>query len=459
MNTCVIRFSFQLALIVCLGLILADWATAQSFTILHNFSGYPNDGDSPYASLTLSGNTLYGTTESGGSSPPGLGTVFKINTDGNGYTVLNDFSNANHVAFGQKPRAGLTVSGGKLYGTASQGGGASSGTVFKVNTDGTSLTVIKDFISSVDGGTPYCDLTLSGSTLYGTTHSGGTAGFGNVFKVNTDGSGYTVLKNFTNSPDGADPYAGLTLSGNTLYGTTHNGGNSSGHGTVFKINTDGSGYTVLRKFENSFDGHLPFAGLTLSGTDLYGTTEAAGTFGNTFGTVFKINTNGSGYTVLKSFTNIEGVDPRAGVTISGNTLYGTTHQGGSSGFGTVFKINTDGSGFTVLKNFTGSPDGANPQAALTISGTTLYGTTLNGGSFNLGAVFSLSLAPPLKITLSGMNVVLTWPTNWSGFTLQSTTNLAPSAWFAVAPLPVVVSGQNAVTNPISRAQQFYRLSQ
>ena len=57
---------------------------------------------------------------------------------------------------------------------------------------------------------------------------------------------YTVLKNFGGT-DGEQSYAGLTLSGNTLFGTTASGG-SSGWGTVFKLNTDGSGYTVLMDF-------------------------------------------------------------------------------------------------------------------------------------------------------------------------------------------------------------------
>jgi hypothetical protein len=55
---------------------------------------------------------------------------------------------------------------------------------------------------------------------------------------------------------------------------------------------------------------------------------------------------------------------------------------------------------------------------------------------------------------------LTWPTNAAGFTLQSTTNLvSPAVWSTVSPGPVVVNGQNAVTNPVSGTQNFYRLSQ
>ena len=65
----------------------------------------------------------------------------------------------------------------------------------------------------------------------------------------------------------------------------------------------------------------------------------------------------------------------------------------------------------------------------------------------------------LTIIRSAANVILTWPTNAPGFTLQSTTNLvSPAVWNTVSPAPVIVNGQNAVTNPISGTQKFYRLS-
>ena|ERR1017187_7405513 len=65
----------------------------------------------------------------------------------------------------------------------------------------------------------------------------------------------------------------------------------------------------------------------------------------------------------------------------------------------------------------------------------------------------------LTIIRSATNVILTWPTNATGFTLQSTTNLvSPAVWTTVVPGPVVVNGNNTVTNPISGTQQFYRLS-
>jgi uncharacterized repeat protein (TIGR03803 family) len=494
-----------LTLIAALGLILAGRATAHTFTALHSFMDMPDfpfihtntDGGLPYAVLIVSGNTLYGTTQYGGSS--GWGVVFAVNTDGTGFTNLHRFA----LSDGASPMAGLILSGDTLYGTASRGG-PGFGTVFAVNTDGSGFTNVYTFtpttgsdMTNSDGASPVAGLILSGNTLYGTTRWGGSSGNGTVFKVNTDGSGFTNLHNFTppyshsvnatTNSDGANPLAGLILSGNTLYGTAATGG-TSGKGTVFAINTDGTGFTNLHSFtatpasySTNSDGANPWADLILSRNTLYGTAQSGGSSGK--GTVFAINTDGTGFTNLHSFTatsgprpgtNSDGANPWADLILSGNTLYGTAEKGGSSGKGTVFAINIDGTGFTTLYNFTETVgldtppingDGSSPRAGLMLSGNTLFGTANEGGSSGFGTVFSLSFAPQLTIIPSGGDVILTWPTNnagfdFSGFTLQSTTNLvSPAVWTPVVPSPVVVNGQNTVTNPLSGNQQYYRLSE
>ena len=214
-----------------LGLVLALGplsAAAQTFSTLHSFTG-GNDGAFPRADLVLSGNTLYGTANSGGSA--GTGTVFKVNTDGTGFTTLYSFTGTND---GANPVAGLVLSGNTLYGTTSSGGSAGTGTVFKVNTDGTGFLTLYSFSGGNDGASPEAGLVLSGNTLFGTAFGGGSAGNGTVFKVNTDGTGFLTLYSFTGGNDGAFPAAGLVLSGNTLYGTTSSGG-SADLGTVFAL--------------------------------------------------------------------------------------------------------------------------------------------------------------------------------------------------------------------------------
>src|SRR6185369_10506619 len=153
---------------------------------------------------------------------------------------------------------------------------------------------------------------------------------------------------YTNS-DGVGSWAGLISnpSGNILYGTTYYGG-SSGYGTVFAVHTDGSGFTTLHSFtaisgpnNTNRDGAYPTTGLLLSGNTLYGTAPNGGSSGN--GTVFAVGTDGSGFTNLHSFTatptspnntNSDGAQPEATLILTGNILYGTASVGGNSGYGT-----------------------------------------------------------------------------------------------------------------------------
>jgi uncharacterized repeat protein (TIGR03803 family) len=261
-----------------------------------------------------------------------------------------------------------------------------------------------------------------------------------------------VLKHFSsaNAGGGWNPEAGLAVSGSVIYGTTYEGG-SSNLGTVFKVNTDGTAYTVLKNFMLS-EGYGLNANLTLSGSVLYGVTYYGGS--SNLGTVFKVNTDGTDYTVLKHFAGTDGEKPLGGLVLSGGVLYGTTVSGGSSfdwtlvsDSGTVFKLNTDGTGFTVLKNFSGS-DGDEPDASLILSGSVLYGTTGNGGSLDEGTLFKLDLSVPLTIKSSGNAVVLSWP--GPAFALQA--DPAVSGTYTNIP-----GATSPYTNSVTGQQQFFRL--
>ena len=272
---------------------------------------------------------------------------------------------------------------------------------------------------------------------------------------------------FTNS-QGVSPDGGLLLAGGILYGTTFEGG-INGRGTLFALNTNGTGFTNLHNFmpvvaTTNNDGANPEASLILSGSTLYGTTGSGGSGG--VGTVFAINTNGAGFTNLHNFVRAsEGASLNGSLVLSGNTLYGTAPSGGGAFNGTVFALNTDGTGFTVLHNFTAlnsntNNDGAHPQAGLVSAGNLLYGTANSGGNAGSGRYSAFLSCRILTIAGSGTNVVLTWPTNAAGFALQSTANLTPPAtWNPVSPAPTVISNQYEVTNGTASAHMFYRLSQ
>jgi uncharacterized repeat protein (TIGR03803 family) len=214
------------------------------------------------------------------------------------YTVLHYFTPADGSV---KPDGGLVLSGTTFYGTTCgpyPRTNSDLGAVFEMNIDGSGFMVLKKFMGA-DGSAPWRELVLSGTTLYGVTREGGAGGNGTVFRLNTDGSGFSNLKMFPSaSPDGSDLYGGAALSGNTLFGTAVQGGITNaydefGCGTVFRINTDGSGFNVLHAF-NGDDGMHPDGGVVVSGDTLFGTTDC---------TVFRVNSDGSNFQILECFTN------------------------------------------------------------------------------------------------------------------------------------------------------------
>jgi uncharacterized repeat protein (TIGR03803 family) len=443
-----------------------------NFNVLHTFAG--NDGAYPYAGPNLSGNTLYGTTEY--SIAPISGTVFSLNNATLNFEDLvhladlllpNDFENYD----GANPRARVILSGNTLYGTTSEGGQDGYGNVFSVNTETLGLTAVHVFnIANSDGITPEAALVLAGDTLYGTATYGGSNSYGTVFSLNTLTLNFTTIHTFTGSNDGAFPWGDLIVSGNTLYGTA-NGGGSSGYGTVFSVNTNGSNFMLLHSFTGGSDGaYPPQGGLLLSSNTLYGAAAFGGSNGfgtNGYGALFSVNTNASNFMSLYSFTGgADGAYPGAGLVISGRTLYGAAFGGGAAGNGTIFSldlISAHGSNLTMLYAFTAynnadgtNSDGANPQPGLVLSGNMLYGAARNGGNHGYGTVFVLPLhgaapAPiPLNIQLYGGWVVLSWNDPASAFSLQS----APALTGLFTNIPNAIG---PYTNIITGAQQFFRL--
>jgi uncharacterized repeat protein (TIGR03803 family) len=381
---------------------------AQTFTVLHHFTtNY--DGGLPLSGLIAEGNTLYGTTRLSG--PSFGGTIYKVNLDGSGYTVLHFFDITN----GGSPEGGLVLNNGTLYGTTPYAGTNLNGMIFKIATDGTGFSMLTNLPNGSLGSWPRSSLVYAGEKLYGCMYSGGGLGWGGLFQLNTDGSGYTLFKTFSFSgSDGNSPIGDLILDGETFYGTTSHGGGSGSIGTVFKVQRDGTGFSTLFRF--SLGGSIqPLGKLLLSDGWLYGTLDTGGG-ANGAGAVFKMTAGGSNFVALKTFFTIGGPDgsfPHSGVVKKGQMLFGTTNGSGSGDDqGTIFVVRTDGSGFAVLKHFDSvstnevgvrvNSDGMQPAGSLLLAGNVLYGVTSLGGLFGQGTIFSYDLTPQIQMDSFGI---------------------------------------------------------
>ena len=177
-------------------------------------------------------------------------------------------------------------------------------------------------------------------------------------------------------------YSGLTEgSDGLLYGSTYQGG-SGGGGTLFRLNKTGTVFTVLKNLTSAVDGGNPTSSVTF-GTDgvLYGVTSASGP--NSLGTIYRMNADGTGFTVLHTFPGspIEGPPLNtSGLVECDGALFGTTAEGGTFARGTIYVIQRDGTGYTTLVNLgAGTSEGSNPNAALfRASDGHLYGTCAYG---------------------------------------------------------------------------------
>ncbi len=355
-------------------------------TVLYSFTGGAGGG-SPYAGpIRDSAGNLYGATLFGGTA--GLGTVYELDTAAQ-ETVLYSFPNGTD---GSNPSAGvIRDSTGSFYGTSASGGAAGGGVVYKLDTTGQE-TVLYSFTGGADGGDPVAGVIRdSAGNLYGTTYSGGTGGYGVVYKL--DAAGHeTVLYSFTGGADGGFPVAGVIRdSAGNLYGTTSLGGAGFFGGVVYKLDTT-SHETVLYSFTGGADGGFPLAGVIRdSAGNLYGTTPYGG-YGGTAGrgVVYKLDTTGHETVLYRFAGGADGGNPEAGVIRdSAGNLYGTTLLGGTANAGVVYKLDTTGQE-TVLHTFTGGADGGNPEAGvIRDSAGNFYGTAYDGGTGGRGVVYKL----------------------------------------------------------------------
>ncbi len=393
-------------------LALMPLAQAQTFSVIHTFTG-GRDGGNPQSGLTqdAAGN-LYGTTYAGGYG--GYGTVYKMSHSADGWllTPLYEFQggyDASHpgarVIFGPD---------GSLYGTTYSGGGGNCsyygpgcGTVFKLTPPASACkTAICPWTETI----LYSAATNNGyslagevafdhaGNLYATVALGGPLDGGYVFELTPYGGHWTSQILYAFNPDDGDcndPRSGVIFDrfGN-MYGTADTGYN---YGAVYELTPSGSGWTekIVVGFNGS-NGDGSEASLVADANgNMYGTTFDLGPNGG--GTVFELTPSGGNwlFSLIYGFTYFsnEGSGLLAPVSIGADgNLYGTTFECEYCK-GTVFQLapSTGGWNNNVLYRFTGGDDGGYPYSNVVFDASgNMYGTASYNGAYNGGVVWEIT---------------------------------------------------------------------
>jgi len=369
------------------------------------YSFYTHTGFNSYGRLVQGPDgQFYGTTYSGGYY--NQGTIYKSDANGN-MTILHHFNNYQPVYEGYNAQAGLIVGkDGNLYGATASGGIYGYGTIYKISTTGT-FTVLYN-LKGIQGYNIQAPL-LQGTdgNFYGVCYQGGVNGVGTIFKL--AGSTMTILHQFANANgQGIYPQYGLAQdSSGNLYGATYQGGANS-VGTLYEINTTGTSFNTIYSFTSGTGnkGYYPYAGLLYSGGTMYGMTQSGGA--NSYGTIFKFTpaTSSVTPTVLHDFAYAtDGYYPRYTLAAGPDgKFYGTALYGGVNSGGTTFSIDTSNN-FTALYSLSNAvaTNAYYPQDGVIVgSDNNLYVTTRSGGDFSLGTIdtIDISLHYAVNVTTS-----------------------------------------------------------
>jgi uncharacterized repeat protein (TIGR03803 family) len=193
---------------------------AGELTTLYSVCSQTNctDGSHPFAApVQATKGTFWGTTSGGGANNGG--TVFEITSAGELATLYSFCAQAN-CADGERPQAGLVEgSNGNFYGTTFFGGTNPDGTVFEITLSG-KLTTLYSFCSQAncaDGFLPSAaPVQATNGNFYGTVSQGGANSDGTVFSLSV-GLGPFV----ETLPTFGKVGSAVIIFGNALNGTTN----------------------------------------------------------------------------------------------------------------------------------------------------------------------------------------------------------------------------------------------
>jgi len=342
------RWQNALAAAITLASMAPVIALAQSYTVLHSFTG-GLDGGTPYAALTWDGGSnFYGTTAQGGYTGSrcynvyfvpthGCGTVFRLNRSGSNWAFSTLYEFRGGSVDGNLPTAPVTIArDGSLYGTTWAGNynGQRScenvgdyfgcGIVFNLRPPATACKTALCFWTETisyafqgtnqDGAGPGLGQLIfdQAGNLYGTNWNA-PGNPGEVFQLVPSEGSWAIGKTYVSSNGPGSNTPNLILNAVTfdaagnLYGASQEGPNDgqycivgryfNGCGTIYQLIPTASGWNanIIYTFTDAADGKFPEAGLVADQAgNLYGATSADGAGGG--GVVFELSPSGGGWT-------------------------------------------------------------------------------------------------------------------------------------------------------------------
>jgi uncharacterized repeat protein (TIGR03803 family) len=472
-----LAFAWIASAVLIAGLLSAAPLQAQTFSVIHDFTGGTTQPSFPAGGQPVQGRdgNLYGESYYGGTS--NTGTIFRATPSGtvtvvhdteagcgiraiaagndgniygacnstsahpNGYiwklTLTGTFTDLHNFdgTDGANPLAPVLGTDGNVYGVTEAGGANNLGTFYKLVPSTSKLTTLYTFGANNIGYNVGCWIQGTNGNFYCSSGSGGGNGDGALFSMSTTGK-VTLLHTFAGEPTDGSGGAGIVQSpdGN-FYGSTAYGGTSN-QGTIFKMTPSGA-VTLLHSFNGTTDGGYPAQGISLgSDGNLYGTANDCASSCGTAWTAFRATRTGS-FTVLHTFNgSSNGALPDASmVEFTDGLFYGVCEQGGSSGDGTLWTINTGLKPFLNLS---------------TTSGKVESTVGILGQDFDSSSVVKFNGVAATKITLSGTTyITATVPagatdgkvTVTTGTTTLTSTQtfIVHNTWASGTPIPTAIS--------------------
>jgi len=331
----------------------------------------------------------WGMTYYGGN---GNGEIFKTDTIGQNIKVVKGFP---ENPGGNPSYTKLTeYTTGKLYGVNSIGGAKNYGVLFMYDPSNGTYTNLIDFDNTNTGKYPNGRLVLAlNGKLYGSTTKGGSSGYGLIFEYDPT-TNICIKKIDLNSTTGYNNYGGLSIASNgKIYGLTYGGGTSS-NGTLFEYDPITNTLTKKIDFNGTTQGGYPNGTVfQASNGKLYGLTQQGGA--NSVGVIFEYDINTSTFTKKYDFAAVttSGMYPFGGFIQANNgKLYAQTYMGGVNNLGAIIEYDITGNTVTKKFDFDGSNSGKNPEGDfIEATNDKLLGLTYSGGSKGNGVLFEFDI--------------------------------------------------------------------